>query len=172
MTKGAAVLAIVLLGDCVRAPASPPMYRWVDENGVTVYAQSPPPSGEPVRIKKQRPPKAEDAAAAKKRFNRLLEKKSDEGEARQHADAERTRAARQAEKERLRDVSCGTAQANLAKLHNLGRRMIRTPDGQILRLSEEQVQTQIEKAQMQIEDYCTSSWRPPNYADPENSDQH
>jgi hypothetical protein len=130
------------------------MYRWVGENGVTVYSQTPPPSGNAVQIKKQPSPSADDASAARDRTKKRREQAFDEGEARQEAEAAQAQQVKKAEDDGRRAANCEAAQANLEKIQNLGRRRVRTPDGTVLRLSEEQVRTQIEKARMQIEDYC------------------
>lgn len=154
MSTGTEKLVAALLGVCVCAPATPAMYRWVDENGVTVYSQSPPPSGDAVKLKKQRAPGADDAAPTREQLQDRRRQALDEPEARNEAEAGRTQQAKRAEDELQRAANCAAARANLETLQNLGRRMIRTPDGRVLRLSEDQVRTQIEKSQMQIEELC------------------
>ncbi len=144
-------LAAAFLTACACAPAHTAMYRWVDENGVTVYSQTPPPSSNAVKVKKERAPSDEDAAAASKRLEQQREQAFDEEEARKESKAEQETKARAESK---RAANCEAARANLENFKNLGRRMVRTPDGSVLRLSEEQVEMEIEKTQMQIEEYC------------------
>jgi hypothetical protein len=154
MSTGTEKLVAALLGICVCAAATPEMYRWVDENGVTVYSQSPPPFGDAVKIKKQRAPGADDAGATGEQRENRRRQAREESEARSEAEAGRAQQAKGAQDEPQRAANCAAARANLQTLQNLGRRMIRTPDGRVLRLSEDQVQTQIEKSQMQIEELC------------------
>jgi hypothetical protein len=146
-----AQLVFALVAICTCVPATPAMYRWVDENGVTVYSQSPPPTGDVVKLKKQRPPNAEESAAAQKRLEQQSEKMSEIREERTNVADEQTSIENM---ERQRAENCEAARQNIETLQNLGRRMIRTPDGRVLRLSEDQVQTQIEKAQIQIDEFC------------------
>lgn len=154
MSTGTAKLAITLFALFTCAPASPAMYRWVDESGATVYSQSPPASGDAVKLKKRPALSADDAAATREQVKKRREQAFDEGEARKEAEAARAQQAKKAGDERVRAANCATARANLEMLQNLGPRMIRMPDGRVMRLSEEQVQTQTEKARMQIEDNC------------------
>lgn len=127
------------------------MYRWVDENGVTVYSQTPPPSGDAVKLKKQHAPSTEAANAARERLRKQREQAFDADQARKEAEAEQ---AKQAADDAQRAKNCSGARANLEMFRNLGRRMIRTPDGKIQRLSEEEVKMQIDKARGQIEAHC------------------
>ena len=144
-------LAVALLVIFASSQSVPAMYRWVDENGVTVYSQNPPPSSEAVKIKKQPAPSAEDAASLRKLTEERRARAFDEREARKQTEAEQ---AIQAEEERQRSSNCRAARNNLESFQNLGRRMIRTADGSVMRPSEDEVESEIEKAKLQIEEYC------------------
>lgn len=154
MSTSTARLAVALFALCTCATVSPAMYRWVDENGVTVYSQTPPPSGNAVTITKQPPFSADDSTATPERIKKRREQALDEGEARKEAEAAQAQKVKKAENDGRRAANCEAARANLEKLRTLGRRRVRTPDGKVLRLSGEQVRTRIEKARIQIEDYC------------------
>ena len=127
------------------------MYRWVDENGVTVYSQTPPPSGDVVRLKKQPAPSTDATEAARERHQRQRERVFDELEGRKDAEAEKSQQVAEAQ---YRKTNCAAARKNLEAFKNLGPRMIQTPDGKFLRLSEDEVEAQIAKAQDQVKTYC------------------
>lgn len=143
-------MTAVLVG-CLCAPSSARVYRWVDENGVTVYSQTPPPSGDWDGVKTQPAPTAADHEAARERLKTQIEESFDTEQDKKQAAEEQ---AKKAEKEAKRAESCKAARQNLETLQNLGTRMVRTPDGRYLRLSEEEVAAKIDEAQRQIEEYC------------------
>ena len=135
------------------ADAHAGMYRWVDENGVTVYSQTPPPEKPSVRIAPPPPPPAQPAGAAD---SEGLEQKMQKFQDRQ--DLKKENAERQAETERIaqrREQECQAARNNLGILEGHPRKLIGTPDGQYHRLTDEERQAQIDKAKGLIEEYCT-----------------
>lgn len=144
-------LVVLFVTFCLCTRATAAMYRWVDENGVTVYSQSPGPNGESIGLKNQPAPRAEDAQAARERTRQQRERALDEGEARQETKTERSK---KVGEEKLRAANCEAARNNLYSYQNLGRRMVRTADGRYLRLSEDEIGTQIEKARMQVNEFC------------------
>jgi hypothetical protein len=132
-------------------PVSADMYRWVDENGRTVYSQSPPPSGQAVKLKPAPSPPPEEVSAAQERLQRQIESASDAENNRKQGAEEQTKQADAAK--RLAD-NCATARKNLETLENLGPRMVRMPDGEYRRLSEDEVAAEIGKTKAQIAEYC------------------
>lgn len=151
MAQYTTTVAVFVLAACVCTPAFGAMYRWIDENGVAVYSQTPPPSGGAVKIKTQRTPSEHDASAARERADQQRTRTFDEGEARKERRAKQEQKAREKDQ---RAASCEAARKNFKTFQNLGRRMIKTPDGRYLRLSEGQVEMEIQKAQMQLEENC------------------
>jgi hypothetical protein len=152
MPSLARTLSIGLVAGCLCGPALAGVYRWVDENGVTVYSQTAPPAGAAVRIDTQPGPSAGDQEAARERLKTQVEQSFDAEEEEKQAAEE---AAKKAEEDARRAENCEAARANLDTLQNLGTRMVRTPDGRYLRLSEEEVAAKTEEAQRQIQEYCT-----------------
>lgn len=152
MPNGVKLFLSAVLVSCMCAPSSARVYRWVDENGVTVYSQTPPPAGDWDRLKTRPGPPATDQEAARERLKTRIEESLDAEQERQRAAEEQ---AKKAEKEAKREQSCNAARQNLETLQNLGTRMVRTPDGRHLRLSEEEVAAKIDEAQRQIKEYCT-----------------
>lgn len=151
MPTRTAKLVVILLTTCFCATPTAAMYRWVDENGVTVYSQTPPPAADALEIRKEPGPRTEDARAAQERVEQQRGQVFDEGEARREtAEVPATKGV----EVKRRSADCEVARENLFKFQNLGRRMVHMPDGRYVRLTEEQVRTQIDKAQMQVDEFC------------------
>jgi hypothetical protein len=140
---GAALLAV--------APLRGAMYRWVDEHGQTVYSQSPPPPGNAVRIKPRLGPSADEAKAAQERLQRQIESNFDAREERKRVVEEQ---AKKDEATKQRAEYCAAARKNLETLQNLGPRMVRMPDGEYTRLSENEVAAEIRKTEDEIAKHC------------------
>ncbi|RLJ16644.1 DUF4124 domain-containing protein [bacterium endosymbiont of Escarpia laminata] len=128
-------------------------YRWVGEDGVTVYSQTPPPSGSAEVIKHRAAPKSNptDTEAAKKSLKKMRQDLEDRREDR--------KLAKQAQDEQQRTAAtrlqnCEVGRSNLRNLTALGNRKLRTQDGEYLRLTEEERQTRMEQARKDIEDNC------------------
>ena len=151
MHKRVRTLLYAVCVSLVSLPAASGVYRWVDENGVTVYSQNAPPAGDAVRIKPQPGPSPTDQAAAQERLKTQLEQSMDAEEESRQVEEEQ---AKEAEQATAKAGACKAARDNLETLQNLGNRMVRTADGRYLRLSEEEVAAKIKEAQTQVEDYC------------------
>lgn len=123
------------------------MYRWVDENGTTVYSQSPPPSGKATEIKVQTatptPPDNAPATQAESETQAAPEKTAS-GPSKEQIE----------ESNRIKKENCAAARKNLDIYTNLGNRLIRTPDGLYQRLTEEERQEKIKESQAQIDEFC------------------
>ncbi|MEW8625285.1 MAG: DUF4124 domain-containing protein [Candidatus Thiodiazotropha sp.] len=141
------ILLILLL--LISTPISAETYRWVNEDGVVTYSQTPPPEGKSEVVKTYSAPSS-DAAAAKQRLQKLRQ---------DLADREEDRAQKKAEKQeieqskKIRKENCKTARANLQTLRSLDNRLYKVGD-EYLRLTEPQKQERIQQAQKQIEEYC------------------
>lgn len=142
-----AALIPVLLPAAVAAD----VYRWVDENGVTVYSQWPAPSAESVRVETPAGPSEAAQAAAEARFQQQREQLQDAAEARSAAAEERAQAAALAQQ---RAENCAKARQNLETLQNLGPRMVRKPNGSYLRMTQDEVAAEMRTAREQIDEYC------------------
>ena len=125
-------------------------YKWVDSNGVVSYSQTPPPSiqTETVDIK-QSPPASEtdDNDELRRLRQRLLDNKKE----RQSAQEAQLKAKQDSE---IKQKNCTAAHSNLEKLLNSGNRMMKTTDGNYLRLSEHERLQRIEAARAQIKANC------------------
>ena len=111
-------------------------YKWVDQNGVVSYSQTPPPStqAETVDITPTPVVGNSDNSDELQRLRQRLEDSSEAAE--------------------IKRQNCSTARSNLENLLNSGNRMMKTTDGDYLRLSESERQTRIQAAREQIEANC------------------
>jgi hypothetical protein len=142
-------LLTLLLGLPLTAPAQP--YRYVDENGVTVYSQSPPAAAPAVSVDLAPPPPAAETAAALQRLQQQIEQdfdtRGDEARAAEAAATEAAAAAKRAE-------GCAAARQNLRTLEDLGARMLRMPDGSVRRPGDAERAEMMDAARAQITDLC------------------
>ncbi len=127
-------------------------YKWVDENGVVSYSQTPPPSGTADTVIPLPPAPQQDPNEAEKRLDSLRQQLEDRDEDRQLAkESDQKKAAEQAR----RKQNCQAARSNLRELDGLGNRLLHTSDGQYLRLTEEERQTRMQTARDNIESNCS-----------------
>jgi hypothetical protein len=125
-------------------------YRWVDENGVTIYSQSPPPSGKATIIKSPPPTNADPDETMKKlkaRLDAMEEARKKESE----ANDKKSSAEKSAE---IKKKNCETSKKNLATLEQSPRVKLKTDDGNYKMLPDEERKAEIEKAKQGIEKYC------------------
>ena len=139
---------LILAGLATGAQAT--MYKWVDENGVTVYSQTPPATGKSTEVKPP-PPPAESPETARQRLNQRLQKLEDAAEDRELVET------KQNEQEKRSDVfkaNCSAAQNNLRNLEGNPRKLVGRPDGSYVRLDEEERQELLQKSREQVEKFC------------------
>ncbi len=140
-------LALSLTGQTVAAK----MYKWVDENGVVQYTQSPPPAGRKATVVKKHSHGVTDQQADEN-LRGLTDKASNEQKDREfkkeYASADEQRA------ERLKK-NCEIARENLRILQNAPRIRLQSDDGgDASFLTEEQKQQKVAEAQKQINNNC------------------
>lgn len=135
---------------CLANPAMAKLYKWVDENGVTQYTQTPPPKGDFSDVKPA-PKPAVDPQQAQTEMQKRLEafKQRREDSAKNQAEADK-QAAERAEKAQ----KCDKARKNLAFLQTHARIRSIDKDGNATLLPEEQRQEKIKQANDAIKKYC------------------
>jgi len=151
-TAALIIITMVLLQS---PPVFAQIYKWTDGSGEVHYTQTPPPSGVGSEEIQGAPPPAESAETIHQEQQRLQ----------QRLDAMDERLAEQEEKEaiekqrqelsEINEKNCITAKNNLAKLHQGGIKRYLTPEGDVIRLTEEERQRRITEAQGQIDKYCS-----------------
>jgi len=125
-------------------------YRWVDENGVTVYSQSPPPSGAATEIKAPPPPAISPEDAQRK----LDAQKQKLADLREDRELKQKEAGEKEAKIKKQKSNCAAAQQNLAGLIARPHARQRGADGQYRYVTEEARQKKIETAQKYIQKNC------------------
>ena len=104
------IAALLLAGVTTTAQAA--MYKWVDENGVTVYSQTPPASA-PSTLIKPPPPPAQAPEEAMQRLQQRLQKIADDVEDKELAEQKQEKEEKRAE---ASQTNCANAQSNLLNL--------------------------------------------------------
>jgi flagellar biosynthesis GTPase FlhF len=125
-------------------------YKWVDQNGVVSYSQTPPPSTQAETVDITPTPVVGNSDNSDE-LQRLRQRLEDSREDRELAKEEERKTREAAE---IKRQNCSTARSNLENLLNSGNRMMKTTDGDYLRLSESERQTRIQAAREQIEANC------------------
>jgi hypothetical protein len=126
------------------------MYRWVDQQGVTHFSQVPPVTGEATRLRK---PAADPVGNSDtvERINQQWQQAQDRKEERTE---QREQQQEEAQLQARRAENCKAAKYNLGILQGPSNRLIKQPGGDYQRLTEEQRQAQISKAEEIIERDC------------------
>ncbi len=138
---------LVIYIACVQAQT----YRWIDANGVVSYSQTPPPSieAESLSLPSQ---SQSDSKAATKKLDALRQKLADQREDRQLA---KETAEKAEQVKSTRQSNCASARSNLRKIEGLGTRLLKTSDGEYLRLTQEEREKRIQAAKEQIKNNCS-----------------
>lgn len=125
-------------------------YRWVDEDGNTVYSQSRPPSGKATIIKPP-PPPATPPEETMKKLQAQREAISGSGEKK---NTSKTKAEEEAKKAEIKKKNCQISRKNLADIELHPRVRMKMPDGSYKQLSDEERQEHIDKIKKNIKTYC------------------
>lgn len=142
------VIGIALITSAAEART----YRWVDDEGNTVYSQQPPPAGKEAVTLPPPPPPAESPEKAKMRYQKINEKLDAISKERKETRAARQKKKKEAEERRR---TCLSAQEYLEELTS--RPMsTRFPDasGEYQRHTPEERAEKIEKTRKIIEKNC------------------
>ncbi len=126
------------------------MYKWVDENGVTVYSQTPPASGKSTEVKPP-PPPAMTPEEAREKLNRTRPRLEDAAEDRELAEQKANKKEKVAE---AYEVNCSAARNNLMNWEGNPRKLVGRPDGTYARVTEEERQQKMQEARDLIEKFC------------------
>lgn len=145
-----AVLACFIL----TVPAEAAIYKWTDENGRTVYSETPPPKGAAGTRLKEAPPPPVDPNAAMENLRNRAEAFGKRQEERGKGESE---AQQSAERKKEIQEKCEQVRKNLETLtaHNQIRE--KTGDGEYTVLDEEQRQAKIKQNQEFIQKECNKS---------------
>ena len=144
-------LSVVISGILISAAIQADVYRWVDENGVTVYSQVPPPAD--VQKKKIEAPPAPPVTEkeAWSEVNQPWKKMRDREDL---IKEQSTADSEQLQKQQAREKNCETAQRSIEELSNADLKFIRKSDGTIERLSADERRKQLSKAREMEKEHC------------------
>ena len=126
------------------------MYRWVDENGVTHFSQAPPASGDATRLEKPAADpvgNSDTVQSVNEQWQQLQDRRDERAEQEEQAQEQQDLQAR-------REANCRAARNNLEVLQGPTNRLIKTPGGDYQRLTEEERQERIRKAEEIMERDC------------------
>lgn len=124
-------------------------YKWVNEEGVVTYSQTPPPNSDSETVHvRSAPPKS--GPSSKEKLDNLRQRMVDSAEDR---DLEKQKQQKEKEIAALKQQNCKAARSNLQKLEGLGSRLYKK-DGEYKRLSEEERQSLMQEARKNIKDNC------------------
>jgi hypothetical protein len=140
----------VLAGLHFMLPAYGAIYKWVDAQGVVQYSSTPPLTSHAQQVDPPKAP-AEDPKAATEHLRHKLQAFTEHRAPQaQKAEEERKAQAEQA----LKQQNCKSARWNLEALERRSARRLQDPQGNIIRLTEQDRQERIDEARKQIENYC------------------
>jgi Skp family chaperone for outer membrane proteins len=125
-------------------------YKWVNEEGVVTYSQSPPPEQEAERVKLPGTTSTSERQNSQTRLKQLRQRLADSAEDRKLTKQQKQEAKQEQERKRH---NCEAARSNLSKLEGLGNRLYKT-GGEHRRLTEEERQSLMQKEREHIRDNC------------------
>jgi hypothetical protein len=126
------------------------IYKWIDDTGEIHYTQMPPSNREYEVMNRAAAP-ADDPEKIRSDLKEQVESmdKQQEEKAEEVKDAEQW-----AKIQKLRRKNCEIAKKNLANLHQGGQKAFMTPDGEVVRLTDDERQRRIDEANKQIKENC------------------
>jgi len=136
----------------VSQPLVAETYKWVNEQGVVTYSQTPPPGQQAERVKLHGAAAPSGAQDSQSKLNELRQRLADGAEDRELAKQQQQEA--DAEIQRKKQ-NCESARSNLQKLEGLGSRLYQV-DGQYRRLTEEERQQFMQQERDHIKENCGS----------------
>lgn len=144
---------VILAGFMLALPARAVIYKWTDENGQTVYSETPPPKGTAgTRLKEAPPPPVDPNSAMENLRNRAeaFDKRQDE-RGKQEAETQQT-----AERDKQNQENCERLRNNLQILTTNNQVREKTGEGDYSVLGEEQRQARIQETRERIQKECNN----------------
>jgi len=148
--------ALIIAALLLQSPVFASIYKWTDASGEVHYTQTPPPSGVNSQIIQGAPPPAESQQTIRKEQQKLQEQLDAMEERRIEREEEEDIEKQHQELIKINEKNCIIAENNLAKLHQGGIKRYLTPEGEVIRLTEEDRQRRITEAKKQVEKFCNN----------------
>ena len=143
---------LVLLVFATASPAADTqyIYKWTDDQGEVQFTQFPPLGRKAERLRGATPP-----AQSPESVMNDLQKQVDTMDQQNKEKLQATEKAKQQEEiQKLRKSNCETAHKNLANLQRGGNVRYMGPNGEAIRLTEEERQKRIDETNVQIKENC------------------
>ena len=134
-----------------QALADDAIYKWVDESGETHYSQMRPSGDYQVEEIRNAPPPADDPEQVRQHLQQQVDAMNERNQEQNDAKKE---AISEAEYQKIIKENCANAQKNLGSLNEGGRKRYLTPDGEVVRLTEQERESRIAEANKQVKEYC------------------
>jgi Domain of unknown function (DUF4124) len=142
--------ALLVFATASPAADTQDIYKWTNDQGEVQYTQFPP-QGRPVEILHGALPPAQSPETAGNDLQKQLDTMEQQNEKQQ----QETRDAEQrAEIQKIRKKNCETARQNLINLNRGGNVRYMGPNGEAIRLTEEERQKRIDETNKQIKENC------------------
>jgi hypothetical protein len=146
MTMAAGLALIILPTQKAQAE----MYKWVDDQGHTIYSQHPPPEKGKAQVLKEAAPPPGVEEAVKAAEDKKKTKAKGEEKAKTIAEEEKKKKEENAAKE----ANCALGKDKLERVSNIPRVFTEDEGGARRKLTEEERQERITKAQAEIDKFC------------------
>lgn len=145
------ILPVLIIALACPVGAVAAVYKWIDEDGNTVYSQIPPPKQREHSKVAPPPPPAVDPATAQRQLQEMQQRLEDSREDRELTAEKQDQ--EQAQR-KARETRCAQARNNLRILQQRARQLINDGSGDYRRLSEEEKATKIARYQEVVKKDC------------------
>ena len=155
-TLPASLLAVaaLLLAGLLAHPVYAGIYKWTDASGEVHYSQTRPPGDTPTEKIQGAPPPPDPAAVHQEQQH--LQDRLDAMDERDKAQEESAGLEKEREEvAKIDEKNCITARNNLVKLQQGGVKRFLTPEGDVVRLTDNERAHRIKETNSQIEMYCS-----------------
>lgn len=142
---------LIALGLLLFTSVQAGVYRWVDQDGVTVYSQVPPPANVATKKIEPPPPPSVTEKEAWQEVNQNWSAMRDRVDVKKE---QATADAEQEEKKQKEENNCTVARQTIQHLESSEWQRMRTANGKIKRLTTEEREERLQEAHEMQEKYC------------------
>ncbi len=144
------IWALLVFATASPAADSQNMYKWTDDQGEVHYTQFPPPGRKAEKLHTAPPP-----AQSSEGNENILRKQVETMEQQNKEQLQGAKDAKQwADIQKIRRSNCETANKNLVNLQRGGNIRYMGPNGEVIRLTDEERQKRTDEANKQIKENC------------------
>jgi hypothetical protein len=144
------ICALLVFATASPAADTQDIFKWTDDQGEVHYTQFPPPGRKAEKLREAPPP-----AQSPEIQQNDLQKQVDTMEQQNEEQLQGAKDAKQwADIQKIRRSNCETAHKNLVNLQRGGNVRYMGPNGEVIRLTEEERQKRLDETNKQIEENC------------------